>query len=79
MFSSEQMINIFILGIEEMKFCCKISHGIKTHSHGNIRDRNGLINEVDTIVLIKFIHVFNGLNHWGYIDVNVPFKKVGKS
>ena len=43
----EQMINIFILGIKEMKFCCRISDGIETHSHGHSKDRNGLVNKVD--------------------------------
>ena len=63
----KQTINIFILGIKKMKFCCRISDGIKTHSHGNTRNRNSLVNKVNMNVFVKFIHVFNSLNHRNHI------------
>ena len=40
---------------------------IKAHSHDHTRDRNGLVNKVNTNVFVKFIHVFNSLNHYGDI------------
>ena len=42
---------------------------LKHTLHGNTMDRNGLMNEVDTNVVIKFVQVFNDMNHWGYIKV----------
>ena len=38
-----------------------------------------LMTKVSTNALVKFIHVFNGSNHLGYIEVIVPFKKVSRS
>ena len=59
-----------------MKLCCRIGDGIETDSHGNTRKRNDLMHKVNVFLFVKFIHVFNSLNHWGHVEIIIPFKKI---
>ena len=63
--SFKQLVDIFILLVKEMKLCCGINDRVETGSHGDTRKRNGLMHKVSVFLFVKFIHVFNSLNHWG--------------
>ena len=75
----KQLVDISILFVKEMKLCYGISNGIKTNSHGNTRKRNGMIHKVNVFLFVKFIHVFNSLNHRCDVQIVIPFKKISKS
>ena len=75
----KQLVDILILLVKEMKLCRRIGDGIETDSHGYTRKRNGLMHKVNVFLFLKFIHVFNSLNHWGHVQIIVPFKKISKS
>ena len=57
----EQLINIFILWIKEMKSCRRIGDGIETDSHSNKRDKNGLMSKVNTNDFYKINSCFQWL------------------
>ena len=62
----EQLIDIFILLIKEMKLCCKIGDGIETDSHGSTEKRYSLRYKVSVFLFVKLIYLFNSLNHWKF-------------
>ena len=75
----KQPVYIFILLVKEMELCFNSITDPEVNSHGNTRKRNGLIHKVNVFLFVKFIHVFNSLNHWGHVQIVIPVEKISKS